>query len=90
MSRAARRAEARSGNLAGVAHPTPLMRRMAIARHGPQGVATIDSMIEDAVAVNAMADLMGRALDATANKDGKADLKEAAMFVIKEMRRNQK
>jgi len=90
MNRAARRAESRIGQLSGVARPTPMMRHLALTLHGPKMAESIDSMLEDAVAVNALATAMDRAMVAGTNASGNVDMREAAMHLIKEMRRSQK
>ncbi len=66
------------------------MRHLANTLHGPGFIGSIDSMLEDAVAVNALADAIDRALIVGTSRDGRIDLKETAMALIKEMRRNQK
>ncbi len=63
---------------------------MATALHGPGFAKSIDSMLEDAVAVNALAGMLDRAFEAGLSKDGRIDLKEAAMSLIKQMREVQK
>ena len=77
-------------NISGVAHPTRRMRSLSLSLHGPQFAASVDSMLEDAVAVNALADAIDRSLIAGTSKDGRIDLRETAIALIKEMRRSQK
>ena len=76
--------------ISGVARPTPRMKHLATTLHGPGFASSIDSMLEDATAVNALAGALDRALVAGTAKDGRLDLQEAAMHLIKELRRNQK
>jgi hypothetical protein len=47
-------------------------------------------MIEDATAVNALAALLDRAFNHALSPTGSLDLKEAAIFMIREMRRSQR
>jgi hypothetical protein len=69
--------------------PSRKMRRMAQAVHGASFASSMNSMLNDAAIVNAVAGAMERALQAGTNKDGKVDMREAAMHLIAEMRRNQ-
>lgn len=76
-------------HITGVARPSRRMRRMAEALHGKNFAMSIDSAIYDAKIVNAVAGAIERALVAGTNKDGNVDMREAAVHMIKEMRRNQ-
>ncbi len=76
--------------ISGVGRPTPLLIRMAMAAHGANFAHSIDSMLDDAVMVNALAGMIDRALVAGTAKDGRLDLKETAIALIREMRRHQK
>ena len=76
--------------LSAVIRPTRRMRHLATTLHGPGFAGSIDSMLEDAVAVNALAEAIDRALIVGTSKDGRIDLKETAMALIREMRRSQK
>jgi hypothetical protein len=76
--------------ISGVARPTRRMTALATALHGPRMAASIDSMLEDAVAVDALAGAIDRALIAGTSRDGRIDLKETAIHLIREMRRSQK
>ena len=77
------------GSLSGVARPSRFMRRLA-GQFGTTHLTSIDSMIEDAVMVNGVAAAMERALVAGTSKDGKVDMKTAAIHLIREMRKNQR
>ncbi len=83
-------AAAKIAPISGVAYPTPRMRSLATALHGPAFAASIGSMLEDAVAVNALAEALDRAIEAGLSSDGRIDLKAAAVCLIKEMRESQK
>lgn len=72
--------------IAGRCRPTPRLQRLATVLHGPQFATSINLMVEDSIAVNALAELLDRAMTACTTKDGRLDLREMAMFVIKEMR----
>ncbi len=74
----------------GIARPTEKMKHIATTLHGPKFAASIDSMLEDATAVNALAAALDRAFSAGLSNDGRLDLRESAMCLIKEMRNNQK
>lgn len=76
-------------HVTGVARPSRRMRRMATAMHGKGFAMSIDSSIYDAKIVNAVAGALERALIAGTNTDGKLDMREAAIHLIQEMRRNQ-
>ena len=76
-------------NISGVARPSRKLRRMAEVLHGRRMADAIDSMVEDTTAINAMAGLLDRAMTEHTTKDGRLDLREVAMYVIREMRRNQ-
>ena len=81
--------KARIGHLSGRAKLTPKFRHQAEVLHGKGFALSIDAMVEDAVAVDALASLLDRAFSAALSKDGRLDLREAAMFVIREMRASQ-
>jgi hypothetical protein len=76
-------------NISGVARPSRKLRRMAAALHGNRMADAIDSMVEDAKVVDALAGAIDRALLHATSKDGRIDLKEAALHMLGEMRRNQ-
>ncbi len=65
------------------------MRRMAHAIHGTQMLTSINAMIEDAKAVAGVAALLERSLEAGMSADGRVDMKEAAIYFIRQMRGNQ-
>jgi len=69
--------------------PTKRLLRMATAIHGPKFTADINARIFDAKIVNAVAQCIERSLAAGLKKDGTVDMREAAIFMIAEMRRNQ-
>jgi hypothetical protein len=83
-------ADTKTVQIAGHGRPSLLMRRIAHARHGKNFALSIDSMIEDATAVNALAALLDRAFNHALSPTGSLDLKEAAIFMIREMRRSQR
>ena len=83
-------ADTRVSQLSGVARPTRRMRHLAMTLHGPKMAASIDAMLEDAVAVNALAGAIDRALIAGTSKDGRIDLQETALCLMRELRRNQR
>lgn len=76
--------------ISGRGRPSRLMRRIAEARHGKEFSLSIDSMVEDAKAVDGLAQLLDRAFNHALSPTGSLDLKEAAIFMIREMRRSQK
>lgn len=76
--------------LTGVAHLTPKFRHMAETLHGPGFVRDVFEMAEDAVAVDALAQALDRAFTHALSADGRLDLREAAMHLIKEMKASQK
>ena len=76
--------------ISGVARPSDGLRRIATVLHGPSFAASIDSMLEDALAVNALAEAIDRALIHGTSKDGRIDLRETAMHLIREMRGSQR
>jgi hypothetical protein len=76
--------------ISGVAYPTRRMRGLATALHGPKFALSIDSMLEEAGAVNALAEAMEKSLEAALSKDGRVDMKNAAIHLIRLMRNNQK
>ena len=76
--------------ISGVAHLTPKFRHMAETLHGRGFARTIFEMAEDAVAVDALAGALDRAFNAGLSADGRLDLREAAMHLIREMKANQK
>lgn len=75
--------------ISGVAHLTPKYRHMAETLHGAGFKRTVEQMANDAVLVDGMARLLDRAFEHAHAADGRIDLREAAMFMIKEMRENQ-
>jgi hypothetical protein len=75
--------------ISGVAHLTPKYRHMAETLHGPGFQRTVEQMCNDAVFVDGLARLLDRAFEHAHAADGRIDLREAAMFMIKEMRENQ-
>ncbi len=77
-------------SIAGVARPTVRLRQMAAALHGNRMAEAIDSMVEDSKVVDALAGSIDRALIAGQTKDGRIDLRVAALTMLAEMRRNQK
>ncbi len=81
---------AKLAQISGVAHLTPKFRHMAETLHGPGFVNDIFAMAEDAVAVDALAGLLDRAFSHALSTDGRLDLREAAMFVLKAMKEHQK
>lgn len=82
--------DTRTVNVRGHGRPSRLMIRMALARHGKKFAHSVDSMLEDAVAVRAMAGLLDRAFNHALKGDGRLDLNDAAIYMIREMRRHQK
>jgi hypothetical protein len=77
-------------NISGVARPSRRMLNMALALHGPKFAQSIDAMVDDAKTVDALAGALDRALLAGTSKDGRVDMREAALALIKELRRHQK
>ena len=69
--------------------PSRRLRRMALALHGPGFLGSIADMTRDAVAVEALAAALDRALNAALSKDGRLDLRVAAEHLLGEMKRNQ-
>ncbi len=82
--------EPKLSHISGIAYPTKRLRTLAIALHGIDFANSIGSMVDDAVAVNALAEALDRAFEAGLSKDGRIDLKVAAVHLIGELRRSQK
>lgn len=81
--------DTRVAHISGVARPSPRLRRMAAVLHGSRMANAIESMVEDTKAVDALAALLDRAMTTHVTKDGRLDLREVALFVIREMRSHQ-
>jgi hypothetical protein len=78
------------GRLSGVAHPTPALLRKLGRMYGPAPVPDLPRVLDDLVAVDALAGLLDRAMAAHTTKDGRLDLRDVAAFVLKEIKENQR
>lgn len=83
-------ADTKIGQLSGVARPTIRMRQLATTLHGDKFASSVDSMLQDAVAVDALAGAIDRALIEGTSKDGRIDLKVTAAALMRELKNNQK
>lgn len=77
-------------HVSGVARPTKRMRRLASMMHGDRFATSLDSMMVDAIAIDALAGMLDRAFEAGLTKDGRIDLKVAAATLLGEIKANQK
>ena len=66
------------------------VKRAATILHGSQGVARIGQIMDDEVAVNALAQLIEQAIVARQTKDGRIDWRDVAAHVLAVMRRHPK
>lgn len=78
------------GSLSGVARPTEKMRRQMRMMRGPRAAAQLDQILEDTVAIDALARLLTEALEKCQTKDGRVDMRDVAVHVLREMRRHPK
>lgn len=79
------------GNLRGVGRPSAALRRMIAGLHGgtvPQ--VTLDEVIDDAVAVDTLAKLLDQAMTESTTADGRLDLREVAVKILRTMKDNQR
>lgn len=85
-------ADTKLAPISGVCRPSRRMMNIATVMHGSSFALRVDTMLEDATVVEKMAAMLDRAFDAGLAKDGtgRLDLRESAIFLIREMRRNQK
>ena len=77
-------------NLAGNGVLTDKVRRAAEIIHGVGSPSRVDQIMEDEVAVNALAGLLTRAIESCQAKDGRLDMRDVAAYVLREMKRNQR
>jgi len=77
-------------NISGRAKPTRRMRALATILHGDKFARSVDSMIDDAVAIDALAGAIDRALTESVTSDGRVDLKKAAAHILGEIKRAQR
>ena len=77
----------RLGVLRGHARPGAALRKKLGKLYGPGTVHRMDAMLDDTVTIDALAGLLDQAMQASVSKDGRLDLKDMAVFMMKEMRR---
>lgn len=77
-------------NISGIAQPTDKVRRAAEILHGPRVAARMDQVMDDEIAVRALAGILTRAMETQQSKDGRIDMRDVAAYVLAEMRRHPK
>lgn len=80
----------RVGNLSGIARPTRKMRRQMAAMYGERAVVRFDKVLDDEVAIDAFSRLLTEAMEKCQTKDGRVDMRDVAVHVLREMKRNPK
>ena len=64
----------------------PAIEAAAKRLYGEQRAVLFTQAMDDMVAVDALAKLLDRALNACTSKDGRLDLRDTAAFVLREIR----
>lgn len=72
----------------GRARPVGKMLKVAMLLHGPDMAVRLDKVMEDEVAVNALACLLTEQIEKHTTKDGRVDMRDVAAGVLLHMRRS--
>lgn len=73
----------------GRAKPAGKMLKVAMLLHGPGAAVRLDRIMEDEVAVDALARLLTEQIEKNTTKDGRVDMRDVAAGVLLHMRRSQ-
>lgn len=76
--------------ISGHALPGPGMRARLTSLGLVPNAQTIGRVMEDIVAVDALARILTEAIDASTTKDGRLDTKDVAAFVLRRMKEHQR
>lgn len=74
-----------SGVIRGTARPAP---RLRATLKGLRGGKAMDALLDDCVAIDALAGLLAEAIERNTTPDGRVDMRCVAAAVIAEMRRH--
>lgn len=74
--------------LSGIARPTRALRNRIGKLYSPGETREITAMMDDFVAVDALARLLTEGIDKVTTKDGRLDTKDLAAFVLRHMRKD--
>jgi len=81
---------ARNGEIAAVLYPMPAIRRAATALYGKGATLALEEIIEDTIAIDALAGALDKHIQSSVTSDGRLDLREVAAKLIRDMKDNQK
>jgi hypothetical protein len=76
--------------LRGIARPSRRLTGQIGRLYGPKAVERFDQIMDDVVAVDALARLLTEAIERNTTKDGRIDMKDVASHVLGEMKRHPK
>ena len=76
--------------LRGIARPSPRLVGQIGRIYGPRAVGQFTQIMDDVVAVDALARLLTEAIERNTTKDGRIDMKDVAAHVLGEMKRHPK
>lgn len=77
-------------NISGVARPSKRMKHLARTVHGERFERNLGAMLNDAIAIEALAGCLDRAMTKAVNGSGNLDLKLMAAELLGELKRNQR
>lgn len=76
--------------ISGLAKPSESLLRRMRQLYGEGSTLSIEAVLDDVTAVEALAQLIEQGFETCVTKDGRLDTKDLAAFLLREIRRNQK
>lgn len=74
--------------ISGIAYPSPKILALATSIHGRGVAKRLSQIMDDTVAVDALARLLTEAIEKKTTKDGRIDMRDVAAHVLSEMKGN--